>query len=83
MDTRTGELVPMREVEKMPRAERSNFIKCNIRPNAMQIARGKIHGYEKCPCGSGKQFKNCHKRQENIIKSHQTGRGGRGTWAGK
>lgn len=85
MDTRTGELVPMAEVKKMPVAERAHFIKCEMPPNAEQLARRppKIQGYEKCPCGSGKQFKNCHKRQENILKWHRTGRGGRGTWAAR
>ena len=74
MDTRTGEIVPMKEFEK--RRVNKKFLKLfdddaatnpilfeflspRVRKMVTETGKGWVSRNSKCPCGSGKRFKAC------------------------
>jgi uncharacterized protein YecA (UPF0149 family) len=64
MDTTNGRIYQMdEEFEKLRKADPPRFMEMMTPPTEKQMQRTppKVKGYEKCPCGSGKQFKNCCK----------------------
>jgi hypothetical protein len=42
----------------------------NVIPFLEQLARGVIHQRANCPCGSGKPYRNCHKKIINKFSVH-------------
>jgi uncharacterized protein YecA (UPF0149 family) len=78
MDTRTGEIFTPEQMEAAQKFlntipghtfkdEFENRIKTMEEPpTAAQMSRNppRIKGHERCPCGSGKLFKNCCKQSE-------------------
>lgn len=65
MNIDTGEIKEYKELTEKQR-ESGKWIKCNIQPSPSQLYRGRLKGYEKCLCGSGKQFKNCCKTKRGA-----------------
>ena len=59
MDTRTGELRSIVEVEAMAEADRKYFQQIKTELTPVQRRTMKIGRNELCPCGSGKKFKRC------------------------
>lgn len=70
MNTETGEIKSYDELIKLNAKERTKYVPCNIPLTSKQMNRRppKVHGYERCPCGSGKLFKNCCKRRHKNEK---------------
>ncbi|MDR2407676.1 MAG: hypothetical protein LBE13_06160 [Bacteroidales bacterium] len=42
----------------------------NVIPFLEQLVKGEIHQRAGCPCGSGKPYRNCHKKIINRIFAH-------------
>ena len=75
MDTRTGNIYTAEEMDGIKRflssvpertladAMMERFAEMNEPPTAAQMRRvpPQVKGHERCPCGSGRQFKNCCK----------------------
>lgn len=57
MDTRSGDLHTMEDVDKMAESERK-FMK-EVSPTKEQWKSRKVGRNELCPCQSGKKFKQC------------------------
>ena len=69
MDTRDGKIyeVPINKALE----EVFGFHTCkhliSITPTPQQRAEGKVGRNEPCPCGSGKKFKNCHRKRTKVY----------------
>lgn len=59
MNTETGNLIPMEEVNKLPPEERKKFIEVKRDLTAIENLNRQIRLYSPCGCGSGKKFKFC------------------------
>lgn len=59
MDTRTGEIVDARFVNKMSYEERKHFVPVVRDLTAKERSDNQIKLYGPCGCGSGKKFKFC------------------------
>jgi len=68
MNVETGEILPL-----LARQKFSDLVEMHDKPTQKQMSRNppRIKGYEKCPCGSGKQFKNCHRKTTQAHKKAQ------------
>lgn len=64
MNIDTGEIKEIRLLSEKQK-ESGRWVECKMAPTPSQMYRGRLKGYEKCLCGSGKQFKNCCKRKES------------------
>lgn len=65
MDSRTGEIYDMSEVERMPVEERVFFVPVKRDLTAHEKANKQLLLYQPCGCGSEKKFKFCcHKKQQ-------------------
>lgn len=56
MNTNTGQINYYDNIQTIP----ADSIPMAIPPTLKQQRLGKVGRNEKCPCGSGKKFKNCH-----------------------
>lgn len=59
MNTETGQLLSLDEIEKLPLDQRSKYIKVERDLTQLEEAMKQIKIYDPCGCGSGKKFKFC------------------------
>jgi uncharacterized protein YchJ len=59
MDTRTGRIVDMADVEAMPESEARHFVPITRDLTVQERNEKQIRMYSLCGCGSGKKFKFC------------------------
>ena len=63
MDTRTGDIIAMDELEKimekMSTEEREHFKEMKLQMTHQQEKTKKVGRNDPCPCGSGRKFKKC------------------------
>lgn len=62
MNSYTGEVLPLSEVEKLEPKERSKYIEIKRDLTKLEEANKQIELYSPCGCGSGKKFKFCCKK---------------------
>ena len=76
MNTYTGEIVPMAEVERMSPDEAKHYVEMTIAPTKaqMRLRPPRVRHQDPCPCGSGKKFRRCCK--ETVRRSMLQGFGG-------
>lgn len=65
MDTRTGEIVPMDEVQTRPLNERGFFKPIKRELTQGELSSGFIRPKSPCGCGSGKKFRKCCKYKKD------------------
>lgn len=59
MNTYTGELKSLSEVEVLPKEERSKYVEIQRDLTTKEIYTKQIKLYSPCGCNSGKKFKFC------------------------
>jgi len=62
MNTETGALLDMEEVQKLHPDIRKHYIQVKRDLTAKEVADTQIRLYAPCGCGSGKKFKFCCKK---------------------
>jgi len=67
MDTRTGEIMSLAEVDKLPPDERKHFLPVSRDTTTHERFYKQIMLYNPCGCGSGKKFKFCCKGKTSIY----------------
>lgn len=62
MNTETGQLIPAKELNRLPPSERAKYIEVKRDLTVHEHGRMQIALYSPCGCGGGKKFKFCCKK---------------------